>query len=63
MTPAVEQLVRETMELTGAPTPQLLEDGAPVLADEALEVREADDRDGGDFSYSSDCGSAIGGRL
>jgi hypothetical protein len=49
MTPAVEQLVRETMELTGAPTPQLLEDDAPVLADEALEVREADDRDGGDF--------------
>jgi hypothetical protein len=36
MTPAVEQLVRETMELTGADTPQLLEDDAPVLSDEAL---------------------------
>lgn len=47
MTPVVEQLVRETMELTGAQTPQLLEDGAPVLSDEALEVSAEDD--GGDF--------------
>ena len=38
MTPAVEQLVRETMELTGADTPQLLEDDAPVLSEEALEA-------------------------
>src|SRR5688572_8127618 len=45
MTPAVEQLVRETMELTGADTPQLLEDDAPVLADEALEAAD----DGGGF--------------
>ena len=45
MTPAVEQLVRETMELTGADTPQLLEDDAPVLSDEALDA----DRDGGGF--------------
>ena len=37
MTPAVEQLVRETMELTGAETPPLLEEGAPVLSEEALE--------------------------
>jgi hypothetical protein len=37
------------MELTGATTPQLLEDDAPVLANEALEVRDGDDRDGGDF--------------
>src|SRR5207247_8445587 len=47
MTPAVEQLVRETMELTGADTPMLLEDDAPVLSDEALEMAggngEADD--------------------
>jgi GTPase Era involved in 16S rRNA processing len=49
MTPAVEQLVRETMELTGASTPQLLEDDAPVLADEAMELREPGDDDGGDF--------------
>jgi hypothetical protein len=44
MTPAVEQLVRETMEVTGAQTPELLEDDAPVLAEEALEVG-ADDGD------------------
>jgi len=49
MTPAVEQLVRETMELTGAATPQLLEDDAPVLAEEALELREPEGDDGGDF--------------
>ena len=36
MTPAVEQLVRETMELTGAPQPALMEDDAPVLGDDAL---------------------------
>jgi GTPase Era involved in 16S rRNA processing len=36
MTPAVEQLVRETMELTGAPQPALMEEDAPVLADDAL---------------------------
>src|SRR5215213_8793142 len=44
MTPAVEQLVRETMELTGADTPALLEEDAPVLSDEALDF--AADRDG-----------------
>ena len=44
MTPAVEQLVRETMELTGADTPQLLAEDAPVLSDEALEGEE--DADG-----------------
>jgi hypothetical protein len=38
MTPAVEQLVRETMELTGAQTPELMEDDAPVLSEEALEA-------------------------
>src|SRR5688500_4543932 len=47
MTPAVEQLVRETMELTGAETPQLLEDDAPVLSEEALEA--TDDGEAGDF--------------
>src|SRR3954465_13424437 len=50
MTPAVEQLVRETMELTGAATPQLLEDDAPVLADEALGARESAPADGGGLS-------------
>lgn len=44
MTPAVEQLVRETMELTGADTPELLQDGAPVLADAALEGDDVDGR-------------------
>ncbi len=36
MTPAVEQLVRETVELTGAEVPEILDDGAPVLTDDAL---------------------------
>src|SRR6266576_1223943 len=45
MTPAVEQLVRETVELTGAEPPELLEEDAPVLADGALET----DADGGGF--------------
>ena len=36
MTPAVEQLVRETMELTGAAQPALMEEDAPVLAEDAL---------------------------
>src|SRR5260221_2711290 len=36
MTPALEHLVREAMELTGSDKPTLMEDGAPVLADEAL---------------------------
>src|SRR5687768_4215344 len=36
MTPAVEQLVREAVELTGSAEPELLEDDAPVLTDEAL---------------------------
>jgi hypothetical protein len=42
MTPAVEQLVRETMELTGAPRPALMEDDAPVLSEDALSL--SDDR-------------------
>src|SRR6185437_5051691 len=36
MTPAIEQLVHETMELTGAERPALLDDDAPVLSDDAL---------------------------
>jgi hypothetical protein len=36
MTPAVEQLVRETVELTGAAEPELLEEDAPVLTDDAM---------------------------
>lgn len=42
MTPAVEQLVRETMELTGAPRPALMEEDAPVLNEDALSL--SDDR-------------------
>src|SRR5579885_2825449 len=36
MSPTVEQLVRDTMELTGAPEPALLEKDAPVLNSQAL---------------------------
>jgi hypothetical protein len=36
MTPAVEQLVRETMELTGAARPSLMEADAPILSEDAL---------------------------
>lgn len=36
MSPTVEQLVRETMEITGAAEPALLEKDAPVLASDAL---------------------------
>ena len=36
MTPAIEQLVHETMELTGAERPALLDEDAPVLSDDAL---------------------------
>jgi len=36
MTPAVEQLVRETMDLTGAEAPDLLKEDAPTLAGEML---------------------------
>jgi hypothetical protein len=42
MTPAVEQLVRETMEVTGAPRPALMEEDAPVLSEDALSL--SDDR-------------------
>src|SRR6185312_6153656 len=36
MSPTVEQLVRDTIELTGAPEPSLMEKDAPVLDTEAL---------------------------
>src|SRR4051794_18051679 len=36
MTPAVEQLVREAVELTGSDAPELLHVDAPVLGDDAL---------------------------
>ena len=36
MTPAVEQLVREAMQLTGSDAPELLEEDAPVLAGDAI---------------------------
>src|SRR5215212_3412119 len=65
MTPAVERLVRETMELTGADTPTLLEDGAPVLSDEALELA-AGDGDGSHAGGADDGGfylvGIIGGK-
>jgi hypothetical protein len=40
MTPAVEQLVRETVELTGADVPELLDNDAPVLDEKALSATE-----------------------
>jgi GTPase Era involved in 16S rRNA processing len=40
MTPIVEELVRETMELTGAAEPGLLERDAPVLEARALEAQD-----------------------
>src|SRR4051812_38108054 len=46
MTPAVEELVRETIELTGADPPALLESDAPVLSDQALST---DSSNGDDF--------------
>ena len=36
MTPALEQIVREAVELTGAATPEVLDEDAPVLSDDAL---------------------------
>ena len=58
MTPAVEQLVRETMELTGAQTPELLEDDAPVLSEEALE--SSDDGPGGFYLVGIIGGKDVG---
>ncbi len=46
MTPTVEQLVRETLELTGADRPALLEDDAPVLAEEVVRPAGAGEEDG-----------------
>src|SRR5690349_13001129 len=40
MTPAVEQLVREALEITGAEAPEMLRADAPVLHDEALASRD-----------------------
>src|SRR5215469_14780931 len=40
MTPTVEDLVRETMELTGAAEPTLLDRDAPVLDSRALEAQD-----------------------
>jgi hypothetical protein len=45
MNAAVEQLVRDTVELTGADMPELMEADAPVLSEEAL----ADDGDEGGY--------------
>jgi GTPase Era involved in 16S rRNA processing len=42
MTPAVEQLVREAVEITGAEAPEMLRDDAPVLHDDALSSRDGD---------------------
>jgi len=46
MTPSVEQLVRETLELTGADRPALLEDDAPVLAEEVVRPADGDGEEG-----------------
>ncbi len=40
MTPAVAALVRETMDLTGAASPRILEEGAPVPGEDALAQAE-----------------------
>jgi GTPase Era involved in 16S rRNA processing len=40
MTPAVEELVRETIELTGAAQPALMDTDAPVLTDGALSTAD-----------------------
>jgi hypothetical protein len=44
MTPLVEQLVRETLELTGADRPALMQDDAPILVEDV--VRPADEQEG-----------------
>ncbi len=41
MSPAVEQLVRETMEVTGASRPALMEEDAPVLSSDALSADDS----------------------
>ena len=41
MSPAVEQLVRETMEVTGASRPALMEEDAPVLSPDALSADDS----------------------
>jgi hypothetical protein len=46
MTPTVEQLVRETLELTGADRPALLEDNAPILAEQVVRPAEGDGEEG-----------------
>jgi hypothetical protein len=42
MTPAVEQLVREAVEITGADAPEMLREDAPVLHDDAISARDGD---------------------
>ena len=42
MSPALEQLVREAMDVTGSARPDLLEDDSPVLADDALKENDGD---------------------
>lgn len=42
MSPAVEQLVREAVDITGAEAPEMLREDAPVLHDDALSSRDGD---------------------
>ena len=62
MTPAVEQLVRETIDLTGAEEPDLLADDAPVLAEDALVLPpwEGDDKEDGFYLVGIIGGKDVG---
>src|ERR671914_2427633 len=62
MTPAVEQLVRETIDLTGAEEPELLADDAPVLAEDALVLPpwEGDEKEDGYYLVGIIGGKDVG---
>src|SRR5918992_1507677 len=62
MTPAVEQLVRETIDLTGAEEPELLADDAPVLAEDALVLPpwEGDEKEDGFYLVGIIGGKDVG---
>ena len=60
MTPAVEQLVREAVELTGADAPELLADDAPVPGGEALAAAEREDGHGGFYLVGLIGGKDVG---
>src|SRR5918998_3919896 len=62
MTPAVEQLVREAIDLTGADEPELLADDAPVLTEDALVLPpwEGDEREDGFYLVGIIGGKDVG---